>query len=515
MEAKHHTLRLILGDQLNYKHSWFETVDNDVIYCMMEMRQETDYVMHHIQKIIAFFASMYNFTKWLQKRGHTVHYMKINDGDNTQNLAGNLSFLISKYQISHFEYMLPDEYRLDRQLKEFCASLNITFNVSDTEHFLTSRTELQDIFQNKKTYLMENFYRYMRKKFQILLDDKGEPIGGKWNFDTENRSPVTQVSSIPRPLLFNHDYSEIFIEVEKAGVKYFGNPKQDNFPWPTTRKQALKVLDYFVNCLLSNFGKYQDAMHTDDWSLYHSRLSFAMNVKMISPIEVVTRSVEAWEINPELISLSQIEGFIRQIIGWREYMRGIYWAKMPSYATLNYFQNARPLPEWFWTGETQMNCLKNAIDQSLDYAYAHHIQRLMITGNFALLAGIDPDQVDLWYLGIYIDAIEWVEITNTRGMSQFADGGIVGTKPYVSSANYIHKMSNYCKDCKYDRQKRTGENACPFNSLYWNFYIENESLLSKNPRIGMAYMQLNKMSDSEKDSIRLQASNYLDNIKIL
>jgi deoxyribodipyrimidine photolyase-related protein len=256
-------------------------------------------------------------------------------------------------------------------------------------------------------------------------------------------------------------------------------------------------------------------MAPNEWSLYHSRISFSMNVKMISPQEVIERAIEEWKKRPTEIEFNQLEGFVRQIIGWREYMRGIYWLKMPEYATMNFFNNQEKLPDWFWTGKTKMNCMKDAINQSLNYAYAHHIQRLMITGNFALLAGIDPDEIDAWYLGIYIDAIEWVEITNTRGMSQFADGGIVGTKPYVSSASYIDKMSHYCGTCFYKKALKTGEKSCPFNSLYWNFYDRNEDKLAKNPRIGMMYNVWRKMKPEDKSSLLEQADYYLKNINEL
>lgn len=508
------TLRLILGDQLSYPHSWYKNVDNSTLYVLMEMRQETDYVVHHIQKIIAFFASMYNFARFLEKQGHRVVYLKINDVENTQSLTENLNWLIEKYKIEHFEYQLPDEYRLDVQLKEYCKNLKISSKAYDTEHFYTSREELETFFKGKKTFLMESFYRAMRKKHGVMMEGN-EPSGGQWNFDASNRKPFKGNTQQIPVLVFEHNYSDIFDEIQKSGVRFFGESKAQNFSYPTTRKQAFQVLDFFLKYLFPNFGNYQDAMHTQHWALFHSRLSFAMNVKMISPKEVVNVAVAYWQKNPNKISIEQCEGFVRQIIGWREYMRGIYWAKMPDYASLNYFSHQRELPDWFWTGETKMNCLKHAIGQSLQYAYAHHIQRLMITGNFALLAGIDPNEVDAWYLGIYIDAIEWVEITNTRGMSQFADGGIVGTKPYVSSANYIDKMSNYCGTCHYDKTIKVGQKACPFNSLYWHFYDRNRHLLEKNPRIGMMYQTLNKMASADKQQLLNQAEFYLKNIEDL
>lgn len=508
------TLRLIFGDQLNYNHSWYGSTDPEITYLIMEMRQETDYVLHHAQKVIGFFAAMYNFAEYLKKKGHNVIHLKINDDENNQDLILNLNYFINKLQIERFEYQLPDEERLDNLLSGFCQTLTIGSRAFDTEHFYTSRRELEHFFAGKKGYLMENFYRHMRQKHQVLMDN-GKPEGKEWNFDKENRNPLKGEIQIPSPLEFRHDYTGIWDEIVKSGAKVFGVPSANSFPWPTTRKQALAVLDHFVLHSLKDFGTYQDAMHADNAFLFHSRLSFALNLKMISPKEVIQKVESHWKANKTHIKLNSVEGFIRQILGWREYMRGIYWAKMPGYRKLNYFNNSKALPDWFWTGNTKMNCLHKSIRQSLDHAYAHHIQRLMVTGNFMLLIGAHPDAVDKWYLGIYIDAIEWVEITNTRGMSQFADGGIVGTKPYVSSAAYIHKMSNYCKGCYYDKFKKSGTKACPFNSLYWNFFNEHSELLSKNQRLKMMYNVWNKMDPEERADILVQADTYLKQLNEL
>jgi deoxyribodipyrimidine photolyase-related protein len=503
------TLRLILGDQLNLKHSWFREVHPEVIYVMMEMKQETGYVHHHIQKVVGFFLAMRYFAETLQSQGHHFIYWNLDHPDNCQNLRENLQFLIKKNNIEKFEYLLPDEYRLDKQLVEFCNSLSIPTQQTDTEHFLTSRAFLAEFFKGKKTFLMETFYREMRKKYNILMDGK-EPLTGKWNYDQDNRNKFRDPLLLKEPKIFPKKVSEITTLLSRMEVETIGSVDGNNFEWPVSREESLQVLEYFCEKLLDSFGEYQDSMYTGDAFLFHSRLSFSMNTKMLSPLEVVEKVEQYWFAHQDRINIAQVEGFIRQIIGWREYMRGVYWAKMPEFATLNFFGHARKLPEFFWTGKTNMNCLKHSIGQSLDKAYAHHIQRLMVTGNFALLAGIDPDDVDAWYLGIYIDAIEWVEITNTRGMSQFADGGIVGTKPYVSSANYIDKMSDYCKGCHYDKNLKIGEKACPFNSLYRHFYHRNEDKLAKNPRIGMAYRTWEKMKDRSK--ILEQAEKYLDNL---
>ncbi|MCH8546313.1 MAG: cryptochrome/photolyase family protein [Cryomorphaceae bacterium] len=504
-------LRLILGDQLNHNHSWY-TDGQDAVYVLMEMRQETDYACHHIQKIVAFFSAMRAFSQSLITRGHQVHYLTLNDPDNTQSLTENLEWLAKKYSASSIEYQQPDEYRLDQQLIKWSKKTSYDVVVASTEHFLTERNDLADFFKGKKMYLMESFYRMMRKKHNILMQPNGDPEGGTWNYDKENRGKLPAKANMPPVKFFQRNVSDLYEMIESSGVNTIGRINSSAFIWPVTREEGMEMLEWFCENALHNFGKYQDAMHTDGWSLYHSRLSFLINAKILSPLEVVKRTVEEWHQRKDEITLPQIEGFVRQIIGWREYMRGIYWAHMPEYAKKNELNHQRKLPDWFWTGETDMNCLKHAINQSLDYAYAHHIQRLMVTGNFALLAGIHPDEVDAWYLGIYIDAIEWVEITNTRGMSQFADGGIVGTKPYVSSANYIKKMSNYCDGCKFDPKKRHGEGACPFNSLYWHFYDRHRDKLANNPRIGMMYRTWDKMDPKERENILSWANGLIEDL---
>ncbi|MFN8286799.1 MAG: cryptochrome/photolyase family protein [Chitinophagales bacterium] len=511
---KAQTLRLILGDQLNINHNWFKKPDDSVSYLLMEVRSETDYTVHHIQKVVAFFAAMRQFAALLQSSGHKVIYLKLNDKSNQQSFEKNIKRLIAEYGFNRFEWQLPDEYRLDMMLTEMAKGLGIPSEVCDTEHFLSSRNELADFFKGKKTYLMENFYRFMRRKHKVLMDGD-EPLSGKWNYDESNRKKMPASHVPPAPLLFETNVAGIHKMVVDAGVKTIGEINPSALLWPLNRRDSLTLLDYFVKHCLRLFGTFQDAMTPQYWSLYHSRLSFALNVKLISPLEVINAAISQWQKHPDEIAFNQLEGFVRQIIGWREYMRGIYWAKMPGFAQLNYFGHNEMLPEWFWTGNTSMHCLQHSIKQSLHYAYAHHIQRLMVTGNFALLAGIHPDEVDAWYLGIYIDAIEWVEITNTRGMSQYADGGIVGSKPYVSSAAYINKMSNYCSSCYYKHDKRTGERACPFNSLYWNFYDRHKTLLKTNHRVGMMLKVWNNMPQEERTKTLEQAEYYLKNINEL
>ena len=504
-------LRLILGDQLNLQHPWFDTVDQEVTYLLMEMRQETDYAPHHIQKVIGFFGAMRHFAKTLKQQGHQVIYLKLEDNENQQSLPANLNNIIAQEKITAFEYQAPDEYRLDQQLKSFCEGIDLPTSQVDSYHFMTSREELSQFFDGKKQLILEFFYRNMRKQFNLLMQ-QGQPEGGQWNFDKNNRkkwkgSPAIPVAYIPK----TEELEALEQLIHKAGVKTIGTLDTENYLFPFSREEALAQLDYFCEHLLIHFGDYQDTLHTEEINLFHSRISFALNVKMISPLEVVEKVIAYYRQNEDEIELAQVEGFVRQIIGWREYMRGIYWKEMPAYAQKNALENHNPLPDFYWTAKTKMNCLHHSIQNSLDNAYAHHIQRLMITGNFALLAQVHPDAVDQWYLGIYADAIEWVQITNTRGMSQWADGGIVATKPYVSAASYINKMSNYCESCAYDKKKRLGDDACPFNSLYWNFLDDKKQYFAKNNRMAMMLRLLEKIPPQELAEIKARAGAILSN----
>ena len=523
-ENNANTLRLVLGDQLNPLHSWFTAVNDNVIYVLMELRQETDYVLHHAQKILAIFAGMRDFAAQLEAAGHRVHYVAIDDAANLPTITENLSALISRYQATVFEYLAPDEWRLDIQLADYTKSLSIPAQMVDTEHFFTARDETALFFGDRKKWLMETFYRAMRLKHGVLIEKDtkpAKPVGGQWNFDAENRKAWPGLPVAPADIRLldrkSHDHSALWGTIVKAGVKSFGEPNADKFSWPLNRAEALAQLDVFIDQVLPNFGDFEDAMSSKSWRLFHSLLSFSMNVKMLHPREVVAKAEAAGR--SAAAPLAAVEGFIRQILGWREFVRGFYWAKMAesagvnaeeSYADSNYFNHQLPLPQWFWTGQTQMRCMAAAVGQSLEHAYAHHIQRLMVIGNFALLAGLNPKELHHWYLGVYIDAFEWVELPNTVGMSQFADGGLLATKPYVSSAAYIDRMSDYCKGCHYDKKLREdtpSKKACPFNALYWDFHLKHADKLSANPRIGMVYQQLKKMDTGKIEALQAQATS--------
>lgn len=476
-------VRLVLGDQLNAEHSWLGQKRDRVLYLMMEMRQETDYAHHHIQKVLAFFAAMHGFADAISTR-HDVLYLTLDHQGNKQNLADNIHMVISHCRANTFSYQAPDEWRLDEQLAGFKAD-GLSVNMVGSEHFYTQRDALHSYFATSDNLLMENFYRRIRKEQDYLMN-KGKPKGGKWNYDHENRKKLPDKVEIPDPLLFANDVTDIYQRVQTQQVATIGevsfgaDEETVLLPWPINRKQSRELLHYFVEHCLPDFGRYQDAMTTRGWSLFHARLSFSMNSKMLSPREVVETALQAHERDPDRINLAQIEGFLRQIIGWREYVRAIYWAKMPDYAHHNQLQHQRKLPEFYWTGKTNMACVSHAVTQSLDHAYAHHIQRLMVTGNFALLAGVDPNEVDAWYLGIYIDAIEWVELPNTRGMSQFA-----------------------------------GDGACPFNVLYWHFIDRHRQRFANNHRMSMMYRQWDKRDDEERRAILSTAEEYLISIQEL
>lgn len=505
-------LRLILGDQLNARHSWFRSVDDEVVYVLMEVRSETDYVRHHAQKVLGIFAAMRRFGEALVKAGHRVEHLRIGDTRNQHSFAANLPWLIAQFGATRLERMEADEWRVEQALLEAFEASALPNAVVSAEHFLLERDEAAKRFE-KKVPRMEFFYRDMRRRHQILLEPDGEPRGGRWNFDAENREKWPGDPPAPAWPWQKHDLGTLWAEIEAAGVQTLGEPSAEAFGWPLTRREAQAWLKDFIAQRQVYFGRFQDAISGRSKTLFHAGLSFALNLKMLHPREVIEAAVEAFERGEA--DLAATEGFVRQILGWREYVRGIYWARMPGYAELNALDARRPLPAWYWTGDTKMACLRAAIGQSLALGYAHHIQRLMLTGNFALLAGCDPDEVDAWYLGIYVDAFEWVEMPNTRGMSQFADGGIVGSKPYSGSAAYVNRQSDHCKGCHYKHTKRHGERACPFNSLYWHFHARHQATFGRNPRLGMTYRSWEKMEPAERASTLAQAERYLAQVDTL
>ena len=519
--SQYQRLRLILGDQLNAEHSWYRQCDQSTLYVIAELHQEASYCQHHIQKLCGFFAAMEHFARALQHAGHNVLHLTLDDTAKDNDLNALLQRLCSDYAVEHLEYQQPDEYRLHQQLKQLSLPDGTQLHCMDTEHFMLPRNEIGEYFTPDKAQKMEFFYRKMRKRFGILMDgaNRDKPRGGRWNYDAENRNKLRadELDTIPQPLCFANPIGAVRTRIARHRIPNIGNCG-DTLPWPLTRRQALELLDYFCEYLLPNFGRFQDAMTAKSehrWSLYHSRLAFAMNTKLLSPMRVINAALRAFEQRSDDIDIAQIEGFIRQILGWREFVRGVYWANMPHYGKRNALNAHAALPRWYWDGDTNMRCLQQAIQQSLDHAYAHHIQRLMVTGNFALLAGVHPDAVDSWYLGVYIDALEWVEIPNTRGMSQYADGGLVVSKAYAASGNYMQKISDYCGDCHYRVKEKTGGRSCPLNSLYWHFMLRHRETFARNPRVGMVYKNWDKMADDKQSAVLARAEWCLQNIDTL
>ncbi|MBA4740913.1 MAG: cryptochrome/photolyase family protein [Burkholderiales bacterium] len=505
-------LRLILGDQLNLNHSWYQVIDPSVIYLMMEVASEAERSPQHAQKILGTFAAMRAFSESLTSLGHRVHYVTISAPDNQQSFSSNVSYFCQKFAVSSFVWQEPDSWYVDQELKKFFNSSSLDGGDTTTEHFLEPRDGLSLFMKSRSIWKMENWYRHLRVKHNVLMEE-GKPIGGAWNFDKENRKSWRgdpSPDSTSRP---THDHSALWSEIIKAKVITFGNPDAAAFQWPSNRDESLAMLKRFCDTNLQFFGDYQDAMSEKSQTLFHSLLSFSLNLKMISPHEVLNAALDALE--PDHNNIASVEGFVRQVLGWREYVRGIYWAKMPDYLSSNAFAFSNKLPAWFWTGEVDMKCMNVTINQSLDTAYAHHIQRLMIVGNFSLLAGLDPRDVHLWYLGIYIDALEWVEVPNTIGMSQYADGGILATKPYVSSSAYINRMSDYCKSCKYQRKEKHGAQSCPFDTLYWDFLITHRKAFKNNPRMAMMLKNIDRKTESEMVKIAARARDLRDNIENL
>ncbi|MGY8852970.1 MAG: cryptochrome/photolyase family protein [Pseudomonadales bacterium] len=495
-------LRLVLGDQLDAHHSWFTQVDQNVLYVIAELVQEQRYVQHHIQKTVAFFLAMERFADRLEREGHRVHHYNLDQTAQFLSLTEFLAHCVQAHEIDRVEYQLPDEYRLRQQLASWQPA-RVEVKAVESEHFYLTEQGLKKQFKAGSAHRLEPFYRKMRQSFNVLMKD-GSPVGGQWNFDKHNQKALPKTVVIPAPFLFQNSVSTIQARLDRHGIKTLGQIGS-HLIWPVDEVQAEALLADFCLRLLPNFGRYQDAMTSRGWSLFHSRLSFALNSKILSPKRVVDAAVAAFEQVDSSVGCAEVEGFVRQILGWREFVRGIYWANMPDYAERNVLNAEMDLPSFYWTGDTRMACLKQAIDQSLEHGYAHHIQRLMITGNFALMLGVDPKQVDAWYLGIYVDAIEWVEMPNTRGMSQFADGGLVASKPYISSGKYIQRMSDHCRTCAYDVTARTGEMACPYNVLYWDFLDRHRARFGPNPRMRLMMNHYEKIPVLERDQIRSAA----------
>ncbi|MEO1303762.1 MAG: cryptochrome/photolyase family protein [Pseudomonadota bacterium] len=503
-------LILLLADQLSPNIASLQAGDPSAdTVLMVEVNEEATYVRHHKKKIAFLFSAMRHFAEDLRAAGWTVDYVRLDSDGNSGSFTGEIERAIARHTPDRILVTEPGEWRVRTAMETWSDQFNLPVHILEDDRFIATHAEFLAWADGRKQLRMEYFYRDMRRKTGLLMDGD-QPEGGKWNYDAENRKPAKADLFMPTPP--RHAPDAVTEDVLALVEQRFGNHFGDLTPFwfGVTRADADAAVDHFIEAALANFGDYQDAMLEGEKFLYHSILGLYINAGLLDPLDVCRRVEAAYY--DQRAPLNAVEGFIRQIIGWREYVRGIYWLKMPDYVDQNFFGNTRALPDFYWTGETDMACLRAAITQTKEDAYAHHIQRLMVTGNFALLAGIDPKQVHKWYLAVYADAYEWVELPNTLGMSQFADGGVLGSKPYASSGNYIHKMSDHCKGCTYDVKTKTGEGACPFNPLYWDFLHRNRDKLAGNPRMAQMYRTWDRMSDEKKADYLNSARAVLEHL---
>lgn len=500
-------LRLVLGDQLSPDLASLAGATPADLILMAEVREEATYVRHHKQKIALTFAAMRSFAASLEASGLRVRYVRIDDPVSTGSIVGELERAMG--EAGPFNRVILTEcgeWRLQGALEAFAARSAVPVEIRTDGRFLCGHGDFETWARDRRELRMEWFYREMRRRTGLLMDGE-QPAGGRWNFDAENRKRLPAGMRVPRRRRFAPDAvaREAVDDVARLFPEHFGTV--DAFGWPTTAAQAQEALEHFLRDALPLFGDWQDAMATGEPFLWHSLVSTSINLGLLDPLEVCRRAEAEWR--EGRAPLNAVEGFIRQILGWREFVRGVYWLKMPEYSRRNALEADRALPWLFWSGETDMVCVRETVVAARDHAYAHHIQRLMVTGNLMMLLGVHPDAVDDWYMTVFADAYEWVEMPNTRGMATFADGGIVGSKPYAASGAYIKRMSDHCGGCRYDPALRTGEGACPFNALYWDFLIRNEARLGGNARMAMPYRNLARFSEAERAAI----SSWADTVR--
>lgn len=499
-------LLVIFGDQLDHQSAVFDGFDpeQDAVW-MAEVDYEAKHVWSHKQRIALFLSAMRHFRDELRQKDIPVLYTELNESKQPGKFSNRLAIDLRAAKPERVIVVRPGEWRVLQGLKKACRDESVELELREDTHFYTTPADFESHAEGRKAVRMEYFYRELRKRFDVLMDE-GKPVGGDWNFDKENRgnfgkSGPEEANNGPA-----HRNDALTQEVlELVGSRFADHPGSlDSFAWAVTREEARRDLKQFIEQRLPVFGQYQDAMWTDEPWLYHSLLSSSLNLKLLNPREVVDAAEQAYRRGHAPIAA--VEGFIRQILGWREYVRGIYWTHMPEYLDRNAMGAKEPLPDFYWTGETDLKCLKQAIGQTLEHGYAHHIQRLMVTGLYALLLGVDPKRLHEWYLAVYVDAVEWVELPNTLGMSQYGDGGLMASKPYIATGSYIHKMSNYCKNCPKNPKEKTGDDACPFTTLYWDYLIRHENKLRKNNRMSLQVRNLDRLNSGERTAIAKAAN---------
>ena len=494
-------LIVVFGDQLNRDAAAFDGFDAAVdLVWMAEVEHEATQVWSHKQRIALFLSAMRHFRDRLRAEGLRVDYTELGESARSDRFSSSLGVTLRTLQPAKVIVTQPGEWRVLQGLKKLCCDMAVPLEIRDDRHFYTTIADFNKYASGRKSLRMEFFYRELRKRFAVLMED-GKPAGGDWNYDKANRGQFGKtgpaVSNVGPGFEPDATTQAVLALVAERFADHPGS--LDSFAWPVCPGDAKRALADFIQHRLPYFGQYQDAMWTEEPWLYHSWISTSLNLKLLDPREAVAAAEQAYRAGAA--PLSAVEGFIRQILGWREYVRGIYWLNMPGYVGLNQMRAAEPLPEFYWTGETDLACLRQAIGQTLKHGYAHHIQRLMVTGLYALLLGVEPRRLHEWYLAVYVDAVEWVELPNTLGMSQYADGGLMASKPYVATGSYINKMSNYCKSCPKDPKKRIGDDACPFTALYWDYLLRHQDVLGKNHRMGLQLRNLERISEEERSQI--------------
>jgi deoxyribodipyrimidine photolyase-related protein len=502
------TLRLLLGDQLTPAISSLrDCVPGKDTLLLAEVMAEATYVRHHKKKIAFIFSAMRHFADELRQAGHRVVYIRLEESGNTGSLFGEVARHIGPLKADRVVITEPGEWRLREDMADWHSRLGLPVEIREDDRFLCCHADFRTWAEGRKELRMEFFYREMRRRYGLLLDAAGNPEGGRWNFDKDNRHPLSNGMSIPRrpDVPCDDTTREVLDLVGRVFAEHFGD--LEPFDFAVTRHDAETLASWFLRHALPRFGDYQDAMRQGEPYLFHSLLSPYINCGLLDPLQLCRDAEAEWRAGRA--PLNAVEGFIRQILGWREYIRGVYWLEMPRYAETNALAAHRPLPWFYWSGETGMNCMSQVVGETRRNAYAHHIQRLMVTGNFALLAGIAPTEVEAWYLAVYADAYDWVELPNTHGMALFADGGRLASKPYAASGKYIHRMSDYCDHCHYDVKLTVGSTACPFNALYWDFLARNEQRLGRNPRLAMPYRSLARMPADQRQAIAEKAAQTL------
>lgn len=491
---------LVLGDQLDDRSDVFAELNPETdSIVMMEVDEEATYVRQHQHRLVLFFSAMRHFRDRLLQQGWTVDYSEVDDPDNRGCFRDEITRRIAELDVDELVVRQPGDHRVLEQIRDACDVFETTLRIVEDDHFICTLDDFAHWRKGRKSVVLEHFYRWMRKRHNVLMDGN-EPVSGRWNYDADNRESWKEGTTVPRPPVHEHDAitREVIALVTERYADHPGDAT--TFALPVTRKEALADLRAFIDTRLVLFGRFQDAMPENEPFVFHSRLSAAINLHLLDPREVIEAAIAC-----DAAPLAAVEGFVRQILGWRELVRGLYWVEMPEYARLNELGAKQPVPEAYWSGDTEMRCVEDSMRNVIDNAYAHHIQRLMVLGNYALLLGVDPYELHEWHMAMYADAVDWASLPNVLGMSQYADGGLVGTKPYAATGKYISRMGTYCKSCRFDPRLRVGDDACPMTTLYWDFLFRNHKQLSTNHRMRMQLKNLDRIEKDEEQAIRKQA----------